>query len=89
GEDELKAYIKENLASYKVPREIVFLDELPRNATGKVLKRELVESSPGGRFSRPWHHRPWHDGCYGTTTAAPSSAPDRRSSSASCARSSG
>ncbi|MDX6715507.1 MAG: hypothetical protein QOH30_2065, partial [Baekduia sp.] len=42
GEDELKAYIKENLASYKVPREIVFLDELPRNATGKVLKRELV-----------------------------------------------
>ena len=38
-EDELKAYIKSNLASYKVPREIVFLDELPRNATGKVLKR--------------------------------------------------
>jgi fatty-acyl-CoA synthase len=46
GEDELKAYIKENLASYKVPREIVFLDELPRNATGKVVKRDLVESSP-------------------------------------------
>jgi fatty-acyl-CoA synthase len=42
-EDELKAYIKSNLASYKVPREIVFLDELPRNATGKVLKRELVD----------------------------------------------
>jgi acyl-CoA synthetase (AMP-forming)/AMP-acid ligase II len=42
GEDELKAYIKKNLASYKVPREIVFLDELPRNATGKVLKRELA-----------------------------------------------
>jgi acyl-CoA synthetase (AMP-forming)/AMP-acid ligase II len=41
-EDELKAYIKSNLASYKVPREIVFLDELPRNATGKVLKRELA-----------------------------------------------
>jgi acyl-CoA synthetase (AMP-forming)/AMP-acid ligase II len=44
--DDLKAYIKANLASYKVPREIVFLDELPRNATGKVLKRELVASSP-------------------------------------------
>jgi len=42
-EDDLKAYIKSNLASYKVPREIVFLDELPRNATGKVLKRELAE----------------------------------------------
>jgi fatty-acyl-CoA synthase len=52
-EDDLKAYIKANLASYKVPREIVFLEELPRNATGKVLKRELakddVESSPSGR----------------------------------------
>ncbi len=42
-EDELKAYVKANLASYKVPREIVFLDELPRNATGKILKRELRE----------------------------------------------
>ena len=42
-EDDLKSYIKSNLASYKVPREIVFLDELPRNATGKVLKRELAE----------------------------------------------
>ena len=41
--DDLKAYVKSNLASYKVPREIVFLDELPRNATGKVLKRELAE----------------------------------------------
>jgi acyl-CoA synthetase (AMP-forming)/AMP-acid ligase II len=41
-EDDLKAYIKSNLAAYKVPREIVFLDELPRNATGKVLKRELA-----------------------------------------------
>jgi fatty-acyl-CoA synthase len=43
-EDDLKAYIKSNLASYKVPREIVFLDELPRNATGKVLKRELAST---------------------------------------------
>lgn len=42
-EDDLKAYVKANLASYKVPREIVFLEELPRNATGKVLKRELAE----------------------------------------------
>ena len=42
-EDELKAEVKKNLANYKVPREIVFLDELPRNATGKVLKRELAE----------------------------------------------
>jgi acyl-CoA synthetase (AMP-forming)/AMP-acid ligase II len=45
-EDELKDYVKANLARYKVPREIVFLDELPRNATGKVLKRELAEREP-------------------------------------------
>jgi acyl-CoA synthetase (AMP-forming)/AMP-acid ligase II len=42
-EDELKDYVKANLAAYKVPREIAFLDELPRNATGKVLKRELAD----------------------------------------------
>ncbi len=42
-EDDLKAYVKENLAGYKVPREVLFLDELPRNATGKVLKRMLVQ----------------------------------------------
>ncbi len=35
--------MKDNLARYKVPREIVFLDELPRNATGKVLKKDLKE----------------------------------------------
>jgi fatty-acyl-CoA synthase len=42
-EQQLKEHVKHNLARFKVPREIVFLDELPRNATGKVLKRELVE----------------------------------------------
>ncbi|HEX3286150.1 MAG TPA: long-chain-fatty-acid--CoA ligase FadD2 [Mycobacterium sp.] len=42
-EDAIKNYVKENLARYKVPREVIFLDELPRNPTGKVLKRELRE----------------------------------------------
>ncbi len=42
-EDELKEFVKKNLARYKVPREIAFLDELPRNATGKVLKKDLAE----------------------------------------------
>jgi fatty-acyl-CoA synthase len=42
-ERELKDYVKANLAGYKVPREVVFMDELPRNATGKILKRELVD----------------------------------------------
>ena len=40
-EDAIKAYVKDNLARYKVPREVIFLDELPRNPTGKILKREL------------------------------------------------
>ncbi|MBB3039702.1 acyl-CoA synthetase [Hoyosella altamirensis] len=34
-------YVKGNLARYKAPREVIFIDELPRNATGKVLRREL------------------------------------------------
>jgi fatty-acyl-CoA synthase len=46
--DELKAHVKDNLARYKVPREIITLDELPRNATGKVLKRELFEYDEDG-----------------------------------------
>jgi fatty-acyl-CoA synthase len=40
-EPAVQAYVRANLARYKVPREVVFLDELPRNATGKVLKRDL------------------------------------------------
>jgi fatty-acyl-CoA synthase len=42
-EDAIKVYVKDNLARYKVPREVIFLDELPRNPTGKILKRELRE----------------------------------------------
>ncbi|HEV7177622.1 MAG TPA: hypothetical protein VGN29_19155, partial [Solirubrobacteraceae bacterium] len=41
--DEAKDHVKQNLAGYKTPREVVFIDELPRNSTGKVLKRELAE----------------------------------------------
>ena len=40
-EEDLKAHVKAHLAGYKAPREVEFLDELPRNATGKILKREL------------------------------------------------
>ena len=42
-EDGIKHYVRDHLARYKVPREVVFLDELPRNPTGKILKRELRE----------------------------------------------
>ena len=41
--EDLKDWVKQNLARYKVPRDFVFLDELPRNATGKIVKRELAE----------------------------------------------
>ena len=41
-EAAVKALVKATLAGYKVPRDVVFLDELPRNPTGKVLKRELT-----------------------------------------------
>ena len=46
-EDDVKNYVKENLARYKAPRDVVFVDHLPRNATGKILKRQLAE--PGER----------------------------------------
>jgi fatty-acyl-CoA synthase len=41
-EDAIKDYVKRNLARFKVPRDVVFVEELPRNATGKILKRELA-----------------------------------------------
>ncbi len=40
--DDVREYVRSNLARYKVPRDVVFLPELPRNPTGKVLKRELA-----------------------------------------------
>ncbi len=42
-EDTIKGYVRDHLARYKVPREVIFLDELPSNPTGKILKRELRE----------------------------------------------
>ena len=40
-EQAVKDHVRDNLARFKVPRDVVFLDVLPRNATGKVLKRDL------------------------------------------------
>lgn len=40
-EEAIKEYVRDHLARYKVPREVIFLAELPRNPTGKILKREL------------------------------------------------
>jgi fatty-acyl-CoA synthase len=42
-EQALKDHVKSNLARYKVPREIVFIDEMPRNPAGKIVKRDLPD----------------------------------------------
>jgi long-chain acyl-CoA synthetase len=38
---ELRAWCRERLGSHEVPRKVIFRDALPKNATGKILKREL------------------------------------------------
>jgi fatty-acyl-CoA synthase len=43
---QLRTHVRDQLANYKVPRDIVVLDELPRNASGKVMKRQLPGASP-------------------------------------------
>jgi len=47
-EQAIIAHCRANLARFKVPRSVVFLDEIPHNATGKVLKRELRRLHGGG-----------------------------------------
>jgi fatty-acyl-CoA synthase len=42
-EETVKQYVRQNLARYKVPRRVVFVEELPRNPAGKVVKRKLLE----------------------------------------------
>ncbi len=42
-EDELKSFVRERLARYKVPREITFVEQLPRTSTGKLQRRKLSE----------------------------------------------
>lgn len=46
-EATIKAYVRERLARYKVPRDVVFVDELPRNPAGKVVKRQLGDAHTG------------------------------------------
>jgi acyl-CoA synthetase (AMP-forming)/AMP-acid ligase II len=45
--DSLKQHVRDNLANYKVPRDIVVLDELPRSSTGKIVRRELLARLDG------------------------------------------
>jgi acyl-CoA synthetase (AMP-forming)/AMP-acid ligase II len=45
--EALKQHVRDNLANYKVPREIVVLEELPRSSTGKIVRRDLLNRIPG------------------------------------------
>ena len=42
-EQDVVSYCKENLAAYKVPKIIEFIDELPKSAVGKILRRKLKD----------------------------------------------
>ena len=74
-EDEAKDYVKQNLAGYKTPREVVFLDELPRNPTGKVLKRELADwGQESGGAKAPTQATAARGGCEASDHEAPTQA---------------
>ena len=45
-EDGVRRHVRDHLARYKTPRDVVFVDQLPRNPTGKVLKRDLPSAQP-------------------------------------------
>ncbi len=50
-QEELIAFCRERIASYKKPRHVVFIDTLPKNASGKVLKRELRDRLQSGELA--------------------------------------
>ena len=58
-DDELREFVKRNLARYKVPRDVAFVEELPRTPTGKVLKRKLREQHASAVCSSAVTPRPY------------------------------
>jgi len=46
-DDSIISYLAEKIAKYKLPKQIIHLAELPKNATGKILKKNLVEQHVG------------------------------------------
>ena len=48
-DEEIMEYCRAKLASFKRPRSVIFIDELPRNPMGKVLKRVLKEQYGNGQ----------------------------------------
>ena len=49
-ENDIKKYLKNHLANFKIPKNVYFVDELPKNATGKVLKRVLKQMVKEGKI---------------------------------------
>ena len=49
-ENEIKEFLRPNIATFKMPRKVFFVEKLPRNATGKILKRELREMAKAGEI---------------------------------------
>ena len=90
-EEELVAWGKEQMAGYKYPRIVTFVDSLPMTATGKMLKRELASRPEPARPGRPataWRDSP--AGRPGRLGERPRSSPRKSStrvptSSAPCA----
>ena len=95
-EKDVQDYVKKNLAGYKAPRDVVFVDELPRTSTGKVLKRELKDACPNLRaclsartpsISRASGSPPARAGawtCTSTSTRSTTAARATRSCRSSC-----
>ena len=46
--DEIKEYVRSHLARFKIPRHVEFVDEIPRNSMGKILRRSLLDGSTFG-----------------------------------------
>jgi fatty-acyl-CoA synthase len=79
--EDVQALVGQNLARFKVPREVVFLDDLPRNPTGKILKRVLLAGpTPAGVLAAtlPAHLRNRPEGKLGLGAAPRRSVPQRR-----------
>jgi malonyl-CoA/methylmalonyl-CoA synthetase len=52
GVDALRAWAKERIAPYKIPRQVIVVDALPRNAVGKVVKPDLIRAAAAGTLGR-------------------------------------
>lgn len=52
-EEEIIAFVKERVAAYKYPRSVTFMEDLPKTATGKILKRELTAEQSGSDATAP------------------------------------